>query len=364
MPSSIMDDMWSDIQAEDEINLGFKSQADRAQEAAEKAAIEISKRVPTPKRAPKSTKTAAAPRKSSKIRDAIKELEGVDIESSNERIEREADQRHEDAEPIVRPSGQVYHPRMFADKVDVRVLRTCRENAMTLLLSGFPGCGKTSLVEAAYMEPDDRGPVTVAGHGEMEMSEIIGRYVVRPGNLYEWVDGPLLTAMKEGRVFFIDDCTLIPTGVLARLYPVMDGRGVITVDEHEGETVTAAPGFYVIGAHNPGVPGAILSEALASRFSIHLDVPTDFELAFELGVERDIVNLAIKLTAERERQETSWAPAMRELLAYVKIRDLFGREVGLRNLISICPELDRDHVANAVKALAEVPQALSLGQRA
>lgn len=363
MAVNIMDDLWNDIAAADESNMGLKSESERSQEAAEKAAEEITVATPKKTRAPRAKKDPASGNAKA-VRKALKEIEGVDLESSSERVERVAEKHLLDATPILRESGQTYHPRMFADQIDVTVLRTCRVNATTMLLSGFPGCGKTSLVEAAFLEKDGRGPVTVAGHGEMEMSEIIGRYVVRPGNQYEWVDGPLLIAMKEGRVFFIDDCTLIPTGVLARLYPVMDGRGVIKVEEHEGEEVKAQPGFYVIGAHNPGVPGAILSEALASRFSIHLDVPTDFELAFSLGVERDVVNLAKELTADRERQITSWAPAMRELLAYVKIRDLFGREVALRNMISICPELDRDHVASALKKMADVPAPLSLGQRA
>ena len=36
--------------------------------------------------------------------------------------------------------------------------------------------------------------------------------------------------------------------------------------------------------HNPGVHGAILTEALASRFDVHIEVTTDWDLARHLGV--------------------------------------------------------------------------------
>ncbi|HET9895027.1 MAG TPA: AAA family ATPase [Streptosporangiaceae bacterium] len=65
--------------------------------------------------------------------------------------------------------------------------------------------------------------------------------------------GPLITAMTEGKVVFIDDCTLISPAVLAVTYPAMDGRGEIRVKAQKGETITVAPGFYVIGWHNPSV---------------------------------------------------------------------------------------------------------------
>ena len=34
------------------------------------------------------------------------------------------------------------------------------------------------------------------------------------------------------------------------------------VKAHKGETITAADGLYVVAGHNPGVHGAILTEAL------------------------------------------------------------------------------------------------------
>ena len=96
----------------------------------------------------------------------------------------------------------------------------------------------------------------------------------------------------------------------------MDGRGVITIAAHRHENVHAADGFYVAAAHNPGVHGAILTEALSSRFSVHIEVTTDFDLARHLGVPAAAVNAAIALNTELAAGDVDWAPQLRELLAF------------------------------------------------
>jgi hypothetical protein len=360
-----MEDMFGDINSDSLGILGVTSEEDRIAEHDEKAADEAARRAAEARAAAPAVVEPAKAARRSKVRESIEAIQGAPLETATEALARQADAISKSAEPVVRPNGQLYYPRLLAGKSDVTVLRDFRQSGVPMLLGGYPGCGKTSLVEGAL--PD---LVTVAGHNEMEMSELIGRYVPRVttnGIVYEWVDGPLVVAMKEGRVLFLDDVTLIPAGVLARLYPAMDGRGVITVEEHEGESIEASEGFYVIGAHNPGAPGAVLSEALASRFALHLDVPTDFEMALrDLKIDRVAVNLAKELTKLRdEKGDLSWAPAMRELIAYQKIKDLLGSEAALCNLISQAPVIDRPIVEAEVSKIASVTQAkpIALGNR-
>jgi nitric oxide reductase NorQ protein len=92
------------------------------------------------------------------------------------------------------------------------------------------------------------------------------------------------------------------------LYPAMDGRGVITIGGYRNERVEAVDGFYVIAGHNPGVHGAILTEALASRFEVHIEVTTDWDLAKHLGVPAPAVQAAIALNADLADGTVSWAP--------------------------------------------------------
>jgi hypothetical protein len=178
--------------------------------------------------------------------------------------------------PLARPNGQMYHPRLLSGQPDVVALRKLREAGVAALLYGPPGTGKTSVVEAAFGDL-----VTVPGDGDTTVADFVGEYTQTPDGRYVFVHGPLVTAMREGRCLFIDDATLIPPTVLAVVYPAMDGRRQIIVKANGGETVTAAPGFYVCAGHNPGVHGAVLTDALASRFSAHIQVSTDYDLATE-----------------------------------------------------------------------------------
>lgn len=261
--------------------------------------------------------------------------------------------------PVPRPNGTLYHPRRLGRGWDVEELRRLRTQQVPVLLYGPPGTGKTAMVEAAF--PD---LLTVAGTGDTVVDDFLGSYNPVPGGGYEFVHGPLVIAMREGRVLLVDDATLIPPRVLAVLYPAMDGRGVITIPANGNETVEAVDGFYIVAGHNPGVHGAVLTEALASRFTVHLHVTTDWDLARQLGVPKQVVAAAIDLNADLAAGKTVWAPQLRELLGFVKVRDHLGMTAALANLAGIAPEDARDDVTAALSRHTGAPiTALALGKR-
>ena len=245
---------------------------------------------------------------------------------------------------VLRPNGVWYLPRQLGDSTDVEVLRRLRRDGIAVLLYGPPGTGKTSLIEAAY--PD---AITVSGHGDTTVEDLVGNYVPLPDGGFEFAYGPLVTAMRDGRALFIDDATLIPPRVLAALYPAMDGRATITIAAHHNEKVTAVDGFFVCAGHNPGVHGAILTEALASRFSVHIEVTTDFQLARSLGVPNGAIDAAIALNARMRKHEIDWAPQLRELLAFKRIAASLGVAAAVANLAAIAPEPDRQTVVEALQ---------------
>ncbi|WP_428962240.1 AAA family ATPase [Micromonospora fluostatini] len=245
---------------------------------------------------------------------------------------------------VLRPNGVWYLPRRLGDSTDVEVLRRLRRDTITVLLYGPPGTGKTSLIEAAY--PD---AITVAGHGDTTVEDLVGTYVPLPDGGFAFSHGPLVTAMREGRALFIDDATLIPPRVLAALYPAMDGRATITITAHHNEVVTAVDGFFVCAGHNPGVHGAVLTEALASRFSVHIEVTTDFDLARSLGVPARAVDAAIALNQRLRKHEIDWAPQLRELLAFKRVTVSLGLTAAVANLAAVAPEPDRQAVVEALQ---------------
>jgi len=263
------------------------------------------------------------------------------------------------AGPVARPNGQLYHPRLLSGLPDVTALRKLRTAGVPALLYGPPGTGKTSVIEAAF--PD---LVTVPGDGDTTVADIVGEYTQTPDGRYVFVHGPLVTAMRQGRCLFIDDATLIPPTVLAVVYPAMDGRRQIVVKANCGETVTAADGFYVVAGHNPGVHGAILTDALSSRFSAHIQVSTDYDLARQLDIDRRAVRIARNLATRQQRGEVGWAPQLRELIAFDRIASVLGVMAAAGNLIGIAPDDDRDTVAAVVRdVFGTTVTPLALGTR-
>jgi nitric oxide reductase NorQ protein len=261
--------------------------------------------------------------------------------------------------PVTRSGGQVYQPRALADMPDVEALRRLREAGVPALLYGPPGTGKTSLVEAAFP-----GLITVAGDGDTTTGDFLGEYTQKPDGTYEFIYGPLIRAMTEGRVLFIDDATLISPAVLAVAYPAMDGRREVIVKAHKGETITAADDFYVVAGHNPGVHGAILTEALSSRFAVQVKVSTDYDLARSLGIDSRAITAARNLATRHANGEIGWAPQLRELLAFAKVTTILGLDAAIANLAGVAPEEDRDVVASVLaKTFGKTATPLALGRQ-
>lgn len=256
--------------------------------------------------------------------ETIEGQESVEIELGSESYER--------------PSGEVYYSRKWGEHTDVEVLRKARSANQYVLLSGNPGTGKTACIEAAF--PDEL--YTILGSGDTEVSDLVGGYVQTPSGGFEWVDGVLVKAAEEGKVLLIDEVGLIDPKVLSVVYGLIDGRRELNVTSNpERGVVKAKEGFYLVAATNPNAAGVRLSEALLSRFTIHAEMSTDWARAKLMGVPVAIVVCSNNMSKKMENGESSWAPQMRELLAFKANAELFGMKWATENLMAACPEMDR-----------------------
>ncbi|MEU1827177.1 AAA family ATPase [Streptomyces abikoensis] len=244
-------------------------------------------------------------------------------------------------EPVYfRPNGQTYRPRDLGGHHDVALLRRMRTAKIPVRLHGLPGTGKSALAEAAF----GRDLITINGHGDMTVSHFVGSYLPQNDGTFQWADGPLTRAMKEGRPLFVDEITRIPSEVLAVLYSVLDGRGTLSLDDKpDAPVVQAAEGFYAVCGYNPeGIGVRQLDDALVSRFAIGVEVTTDVDAARALGVPAKFLKLAenLKTKDAEDRKEGGsgvWVPQMRELLLAKDV----AKEAGLMFAASVitgqCP---------------------------
>ena len=261
--------------------------------------------------------------------------------------------------PVLRPNGEEYKPREIMGHTDVALLRQFRKLSIFPRLAGPPGAGKTACVEAAFGDE----LVTVSGHGDMTVANLVGTHLPLPDGTWKWQDGPLLIAMKGGKVLFVDEGTRIPAEVLNILFSVMDGRKMLRIDDRPDDPIVySKDGFFVVMGYNPDTLGARqLDEALVSRFRVQIDVKTDHATAKSLGVP----NIAIRIAANLEKRDQKdrenggmgyWVPQMRELLTF---RDLVKSNVGedfaLSTLIASCPrQMDIPTLTQVIKEVAKV----------
>lgn len=232
-----------------------------------------------------------------------------------------------------------YVPRLISGIADVQVLQQARDARMAVLLSGEPGTGKTSLAAAAFGDE----LITVSCHEGMRREDLVGQWMPvanEPGS-FEWKDGPLVTAMLEGRPVLLDDFGWASPEVQAALLPVADHRRTISVmDRPDEPEIVAEKGFSLVITQNPNM-GVGIIDPIMSRMAFDIQVPTDLATAEDLGVDPDFLAVAYFLEEDnktaQQQGSTSWVPSIRTLLDTTRIRTTFGAEFAASAFMAACP---------------------------
>ena len=165
-----------------------------------------------------------------------------------------------------------------------------------LLLEGDVGVGKTTLAHA-IAKYFSLNLERVDGDDRYSAARLVGHFdppvVMQKG--YGWdsfVNGPLISSMKQGSILFLNELNRMPEGTQNVLLAAMD-EGLITVPKLG--MVNAKEGFFIISSMNPQefVATTPLSEALRDRFSwIRLEYQSEEE-------EIDIVKIRSKVEDEQ-----------------------------------------------------------------
>jgi MoxR-like ATPase len=167
--------------------------------------------------------------------------------------------------------------RTLLARVDERIVGLRREAevlAATLaggchaVLEGPPGTGKSTLLRAVA-EGAGLGMEFVEGNAELTPARLIGHFdpalVLEVGYTPDiFVDGPLLSALRDGSLLYIEELNRVPEETLNVLVGAL-AEGEIHIPRLG--RVPAAPGFRLIAAMNPfdAVGTARVSQAISDR---------------------------------------------------------------------------------------------------
>jgi len=224
-----------------------------------------------------------------------------------------------------------------------------------LLLEGPVGVGKTT-VALAVCSHLGRDTVRVDGDDRYSENKLTGWFdpplVLQQGYREEsFFPGPLVEAMREGRVLFINELNRMPESVQNVLLPALDER--LLQVPHIGE-VRAAEGFQVVATQNPVeyVGSGHLSEALRDSFE-HLALayqPAAEESAIvvaETGCDdAALVRTAVRLTrATRLHPRFRKGASVRGAIATVAIAERLWSAAG-----DVCGSVSRETLRRAAEA--------------
>lgn len=123
------------------------------------------------------------------------------------------------------------------------------------LFVGETGGAKTALAEYMAREYCGVEPEFVSAYGDVNSYQLMGKQELREENgasVSEFVPGPIIRAMEQGKPLILDEINAMPPELLKRLNKIMQLRpgDRFTVQEDSGKVVEVQPGFCIIATAN------------------------------------------------------------------------------------------------------------------
>jgi len=146
-----------------------------------------------------------------------------------------------------------------------------------MMLTGPTGSGKTTFVQQLASRTG-WGVIKVGCTGSLEFQELMGRITLEKDGSTGWQDGPVLRAMRNGHILFLDEINILHPDVAGGLNVVLDGESYLIPET--GERVHPHQDFRIAAAGNGlnGVKQANyrgtkrMNDALLDRFTLGIEL--------------------------------------------------------------------------------------------
>src|SRR6187397_2034279 len=158
--------------------------------------------------------------------------------------------------------------RLVGRQRELELVLAALDAGRHVLIEGPPGTGKSTLLRAVAQELG-LGFEFVEGNAELTPARLVGHFdparVLTDGYSPDvFVDGPLVTAMTNGSLLYVEEINRIPEETLNVLITVMSEQ---ELHVPRLGRVAAVPGFRLVAAMNPfdAIGTARISSAVYDR---------------------------------------------------------------------------------------------------
>jgi MoxR-like ATPase len=256
---------------------------------------------------------------------------------------KEAAEEEEEIKIVQTEAGESYY-----ETKEHRIARKLFELGSNVYMLGPAGCGKTTY--ARILSGADNYYLSSISN-DMKPSKLIGHFELLDEQT-KFIEGPLVRAMKEGKVLILDEFDRASEDLASKLHEVLEA-GQLLIEENN-EMIKCHPNFRVIATGNSDMQGSVeyntnaLDLASIDRFEfVQFGYsPKEMKILEDSGMEKENAEILIDTVRILRKQNYSIVPTTRRLIS---IAALYKSGFSLQEAFDIgytsrLPEAERNQV--------------------